>query len=366
MSNALQFSVDQQPSHLQLVMPSGLTAEQHDQVVSLTESVRISKHQAARAVLNIAVCISKLKEIIPDLTVFFEHCKNAFGYSRSNVYRLLSIAGLVQERFTEADGHLPAYLHNISMNVFKLLGAEPELSDSAVEAVKQAASKGSFSTRDAEELLAKMRAQMDQTLEQKSNELLEMQGTLQNTTAQLEEAQRSLAKESARADRTEIYLRDRETTISRKDAELNALLDDFNKAEAALNELRAKPTDIQFEPKIVPEIPEGYTTIEEAIAAAAVKRDQLQQEIAETRAALETDRASLEAVRKSFAEAQGAAQTIDALTNDVDQIILKFPAITVTKVTLAVPEAQEKVKRLALSLRSLADVLMSGGDGAHA
>jgi hypothetical protein len=97
MSTALQFTVDQQPSHLQLVMPSGLTAEQHDQVVSLTESVRISKHQATRAVLNIAVCISKLKEIIPESTAFFEHCANAFGYSRSNVYRLIGIAGLAGE-----------------------------------------------------------------------------------------------------------------------------------------------------------------------------------------------------------------------------------------------------------------------------
>jgi chromosome segregation ATPase len=252
------------------------------------------------------------------------------------------------------------------MNVFTLLGAEPELSESAVDAIKQAASKGSLSKGDVEDLLAKMREQVVQTLEQKSNELLEMQGTLQNTTAQLEEAQRLLAKESARADKTEIYLRDREATISRKDTELNALLDDFNNAEAALNELRAKPTEIQYEPKIVPQIPEGYTTIEEAIAAATVKRDQVQQEINEAQAALDTDRASLETVRKSFAEAQEAAQTIDALTKDVNQIILKFPATTVTKVTLAVPEAQEKVKRLALSLRSLADVLMSGGDGAHA
>jgi hypothetical protein len=62
MSTALQFTVDQRPSHLQLVMPSGLTTEQHDQVVALTESIRISKHQATRALLNIAVCISKLKE----------------------------------------------------------------------------------------------------------------------------------------------------------------------------------------------------------------------------------------------------------------------------------------------------------------
>jgi hypothetical protein len=365
MSTALQFTVDQQPSHLQLVMPSGLTTEQHDQVVALTESIRISKHQATRALLNIAVCISKLKEIIPETKVFLEHCANAFGYSRSNVYRLLGIAGLVQERFTEADGHLPSYLHNVSMNVFKMLGAE-DLSESAVDAIKEAASKGSLSKSDVEELLAKMREQVDQTLEQKSNELLEIQGTLQNTAAQLEEAQRLLATESARADKTEINLRDRETTISRKDAELNALLDDFNNAEAALTELRAKPTEIQYEPKIVPQIPEGYTTIEEAIAAATVKRDQVQQEINEAQTALDTDRASLEAVRKSFSEAQEAAHTIDALTKDVDQIILKFPATAVTKVTLAVPEAQEKVKRLALSLRSLADVLMSGGDGVHA
>ncbi|SAL74914.1 Chromosome partition protein Smc [Caballeronia udeis] len=250
------------------------------------------------------------------------------------------------------------------MNVFTLLGADP--GDSAVEAIKAAASQGSLSKKDAQELLDQLREQFNQTLEQKSNELLEMQGTLQNTTAQLEEAQRSLAKESARADRTEINLRDRETIISRKDAELNALLDDYTKAEAALNKLRAKPIEIQYESKIVAQIPEGYTTMEEAIAGATVKRDEVQQEINAVRAALEVERATLEALRKSFAEAQEAAQTIDALANEVDQIILKFPAITLTKATLTFPDAQEKVKRLALSLRSLADVLMSDGDGAHA
>ncbi|SAL74917.1 hypothetical protein AWB69_09259 [Caballeronia udeis] len=108
MSTALQLSVDEQPISLQLVMPSGLTAEQHDQVVSLTESVRISKQQATRALLNIAVCISKLKEIIPDAKAFYDHCSHAFGYSKSNVYRMIGISALVHKKFTEADGHLPA------------------------------------------------------------------------------------------------------------------------------------------------------------------------------------------------------------------------------------------------------------------
>jgi uncharacterized coiled-coil DUF342 family protein len=359
-ATAIEFTVDQQPSRSQFVMPSGLSPEQQIQVVSLTESIRISKDQASRALFNIAVSIAKLKEIIPDTAAFLEHCERAFSYSRSNVYRMLSIAGLVQEKFTEPDGHLPTYLQNIRMNVFKLLGAEPELGEGAIEAIKEAAQKGTLTKKDAEELLAKAREEFNQALAQKSNEVLELQGTLQNTSAQLDEAHRNLAKESARADRTEISLRDRETTIARKEAELNAVLEDLTNAESALKDLRSQPAQVQYEPQIVPKIPEGYTTLEEAIAAATAKRDQILQDVEQVRASLEADRASLETVRQSLAEAQAAAQTIDALKSDVDQIILKFPAVTVTKVTLAVPEAQEKLKGLALSLRSLADVLMSG------
>jgi chromosome segregation ATPase len=366
MSTALQFVVDQEPIRSQLVMPAGLTQEQHNQVIALTESIRIEKHTATRAILNIAIGIKKLKENIPETSAFLEHCQNAFGYSKSNVYRLLSAATLVQERMAEADGHLPAYIHNISMNVFKLLGAEPDLSDGAVEAIKQAASRGTLTKTEAEALLAQAREQFNETLQEKSNELLELQGTLQNTTAQLQEAQRHLAAETARADRNEINVRDREATIRRKDDELNAMLQDLSTADNALAELRARPTEIQYEPKIVPEIPAGYTTIEEAIAAATAKRDQIQQEIEEARAKLELDRAELEELRVSVADAKAAAQTIDALTTEVDQIILKFPAAAVQKVTSAVPEAQDKVNRLALSLRSLADVLTSGGDTTHA
>ena len=64
-------AIDDQPSLSTLLnFPSGLTIAQQFDLATTTENVRASQAQAANALLNIAISICKIKEIIEDSAAF--------------------------------------------------------------------------------------------------------------------------------------------------------------------------------------------------------------------------------------------------------------------------------------------------------
>jgi hypothetical protein len=347
----------------QQMLPRGLSEEQREQVIVLTQQIRFSATHAAMHMANTGRFVLILHEVIEDAGAFEQYCQAAFNFSRASVYRYLKAGRAVKAHFSDGDGMVSPLVKNINFDVLQLLGADTD--PRVIDNIKLlAAEKGEVNGADAQALIDQATAELQRQLVDQSDTIIDLKATLANTEAQLTESRREHRDEAARADRNELQLRNRERAFSDLEGTLDAHRKDIATAEATIKDLQSKPAEAQYEKQTVQVLPEGYTTEEEAIAAIQSQRAGLEKETEQLTGEVAARRSELETVGALLAATRRAAGTADKLRQDIEQITRQIPQ-AVSEAVAASPNARQQVDELASKLRALAEVLSPLG-GRHA
>lgn len=134
---------------------------------------------------------------------------------------------------------------------------------------------------------------------------------------------------------------------------MNALLEDKNRVDEELAQLRAKPAEVVYEPREVP--PEGYTSAQAAIADAEARAAALQKEIQGVSARIEERQRERGELDAQVVARRDAHEMIRNLRAGINEIIAQTPAaVAAAKQS---PAAMEEVKLLAGDFGAMVEAL---------
>lgn len=342
-----------------LSLPKEVAPSRRDHIIGLVHEIRLNHIQVGRLMAANAVCLVNLRdELFPtDNPGFIEFCKTAFNFGRASVYRYISWGVSLRQHFLDADGKLPAYVHNINQNVFELLGQDIE--PGVIEKVATLAEQGQVTQSDVKDLFAVMQQQ----LSDQSTELLDAKATISNRDAQISETARQLADATARADRNELHERELAATVATLELTIQAYQRDLAQQADEISALvNREPEKVEVEKHVLP--PE-YATTEEAVASAQAKYDNTQQLLLASEDQLQQKKNELQTITDQLEAQTATLKTITELQEAVNEITRKFPLEVVTRASTLAPAARATVRTCAQSLAALTALLeMAGQDDA--
>lgn len=342
------------------VLPTGLDAGTRDSVLILASAIRSSHNQAAHYVAKAGLMLVDLKSLFNDDATFKTFCEGAFEWSMTTTYRYLKIGQAVKAHFVNENDLINPAVGNMASSIFLMLGADTDRA--AIEALSAAAAEGHVTENAAKRILAEAAVKFDEQERVSSERISDLTATVANRDAQITELSRDLDSAVARGDRAELQLTARERSFTDLKDELNALLEDKTRVDEELAALKAKPTDVVYEDKVVP--PEGYATAEAAIADAEARSAALQSEIQKVSADIEAREQQLAELDAQIAARQDAHEKVRKLRADINDIIAQTPA-TVAAAKRS-PAAMAEVKLLAEDLGAMVDVLNKSTAVEHA
>ncbi len=345
-----------EPADLQAIT-GGLNPEEQRQLAALTQTVRLNMNLATVALSQMAYSVYAMQEIIHDPVKLREYCMATFGFSNGHYYRILRAGKVIASYFTEKDGRLLDSAANLPLTAFQLLDAETDVS--VIDTIKEKAQEGHLTLAEVKQLVAKHTEAVQTQLAQTQDKVVEQQGTLVTLQSQLQHSEAKCKELEAQYHATTNQYHQQQQVLRHLTEERDAQMADLNDAREQLRIMATKPEVVRFEDR--PVLPDGFASLEEAIATKQAVLDDLLRTIQshESQAAATMD--TLAKLTDDLKSVESSARLLDELQLGVESIAAKFPSALILQASESSPQVVPRLQAIAKTLRTLADTISLQG-----
>lgn len=325
-------------------LPMNMDAGTREHVLMLAASIRNGHRAAALQIAQTSLEMLSLKGLFIEEREFHEFAQNAFGWQRGRVYRYLKIGAVVRAHWVDENNFLNPVVGNMSAKIFTMLDGDtdPEI----IEQLTLKAQDHAVTHAEAQGILQDAASKFEARDRASADRIADLTGTVANREAQIAELTRELNSAKARGDRAELQLAARLEAYSVLSGELDALVQDKARVDDELAALNARPSEVVYQDKEVP--PAQYTSIEQAVADATARRDELGRQIA-------ARQQELDAIESRSAAVRSADDAVARLRASIKAIVEQTPETVA--LAQASPAAMADVKVIAKELNIVVGLL---------
>ncbi len=331
----------------------GLNPEEQRKLAALTQTVRLNMNLATVALSQMAYSVYAMQEIIRDPATLKEYCMAMFGFSNGHYYRILKAGKVIASYFTEKDGRLLDSAANLPLTAFQLLDAETDVS--VIDTIKEKAQAGHLTMAEVKKLMDKHTKAVQTQLSQAQDKVVEQQGALVTLQSQLQQSEVKRKELEAQFHATTNQYHQQQQVLRHLAEERDAQMADLNDAREQLRILATTPAEVRYEDR--PVLPDGFASLEDAIATKQAVLDDLHRTIQSQQSLAAATQDTLAKLTDELRSVESSARLLDELQLGVEAIAAKFPSALILQASESSPQVVPRLKAIAKTLRTLADTI---------
>jgi hypothetical protein len=306
-----------------------LSTENAIQLHVLVHQFQATQERMTRDLFVLTQTLVQIKELTGEN--FYAFAEQNMGLkSRTTIRRYMHIHTVLEAHFLSNGRIDPKEMKNFTQRAFELLGPDTD-----------------------EDLIVELRtiAQSGNSVDEKTvKRLLEVHGTDHKSQIASLEAEVKTTKQDAVASQSRLEIENARLITQEQNTQelVRRLTDQRTALDIEMEELRKQQIQVQYIDKEV--VPPGYISVEEAIEAVTVKKNELEQ-------SLEPLRVRKEELEERLKFISAGADEFLRMKDQVDGFLLKFPVAMIRAVSSSDPAIKQHIEGLSVCMMQFATQL---------